>query len=334
MSIEIVEIGGAGRWVLDGPRVRIGRAQQCEICLPDARYSALTGDPVTLELVDGVIRMASLGTVQGGIFLNDNPASIGFVVRSGDTLRLGTSGPELRIRLMEQQSSAPIAEYTPTRIFSESTQVAYEPTRVDYEPTRVLSGAEATTVSAPPPRPSGAPGRYGYETQVMSGESTSRAAASPNPNQTFAPSRKEAAAGTAIRQDQEAVKRNHVQEVRMQGAQDSAGLRALEGKLKSMRMILWANLAAMAVLLLLVFQLGQQLDQNRQELRELRAQAQTAVGQLTPALDARLNVFERRMDGIDAKMKQAEDRLVNRMNAEIPSMLDQYINHKLAEVKR
>jgi hypothetical protein len=80
----------------------------------------------------------------------------------------------------------------------------------------------------------------------------------------------------------------------------------------------------------------------------LRVQAQSAMGQLTPSLDARLNVFEKRMDGMDAKIavaqdrmvkgmdaqaKLAEDRLVERMNAEIPAMMDKYVAKKMADIK-
>jgi hypothetical protein len=65
----------------------------------------------------------------------------------------------------------------------------------------------------------------------------------------------------------------------------------------------------------------------------MRMQAQTAVGQFTPALDARLNTFEKRMDGVDAKMKDAEDRLVLRMNKEIPAMLDKYVDQKVNQAK-
>jgi chromosome segregation ATPase len=132
------------------------------------------------------------------------------------------------------------------------------------------------------------------------------------------------------------------------GESNSAEMRKMEGQLKAMRIMLIANLAILAVLLLLVFRLSQQLAENRDELKQLRMQAQSAVGQLTPSLDARLSVFEKRMDsvdgkmknaedrmvtGMDAKMKSAEDRMVERMNAEIPAMLDKYINRKLTEVK-
>jgi hypothetical protein len=38
-------------------------------------------------------------------------------------------------------------------------------------------------------------------------------------------------------------------------------------------------------------------------------------------------------DEMDAKMKGTEDRMVNRMNTEIPSMLDKYINQKISGLK-
>jgi hypothetical protein len=93
---------------------------------------------------------------------------------------------------------------------------------------------------------------------------------------------------------------------------------------------------------------SKELSQTHRELGELRAQAQNAVGALTPSLDARLNVFEKRMDvmdqrvsaaqdqmikGMDAQAKIAEDRLAARMNAEIPAMLDKYVNKKMAELE-
>jgi hypothetical protein len=97
-----------------------------------------------------------------------------------------------------------------------------------------------------------------------------------------------------------------------------------------------------------VFMQGRELAQTHKELQELRVQAQNAVGQLTPSLDARLGVFERRMDamdtqvaaaqdrmvkGIDAQAKLAEDRMVSRMNTEIPAMLDKFVSKKLADIK-
>ncbi len=107
-----------------------------------------------------------------------------------------------------------------------------------------------------------------------------------------------------------------------------------------------ANMAILVLLLVWIVQLNRQLAQTQMELREMHSQAQSAVAQFTPSLDARLGAFDKRMDAIDqkmhtaqdqmvssidTKMKSVEDRLVERMNAEIPAMLDKYINKKLAE---
>lgn len=108
----------------------------------------------------------------------------------------------------------------------------------------------------------------------------------------------------------------------------------MEKKLDTMRNLLAANLVVLVMLLFGLFYMGQLISQDRAELREMHMQAQTAVGQFTPSLDARLNVFETRMDGMDAKMKAAEDHMVQRMNTEVPAMMDQYLNRKLAEAKR
>jgi hypothetical protein len=110
--------------------------------------------------------------------------------------------------------------------------------------------------------------------------------------------------------------------------------RMMEKKLDAMRNLLAANLVVLVMLLFGLFYMGQQISQDRAELREMHMQAATAVGQFTPSLDARLKVFETRMDGMDAKMQAAEDHMVQRMNTEGPAMMDQYLNRKLAEAKR
>jgi cell division protein FtsB len=110
-------------------------------------------------------------------------------------------------------------------------------------------------------------------------------------------------------------------------------MRILESRLKGMRLILVLNGVVMLALLVWIIQLNRQISDNRDELREMRAQGQTALSQLTPSLDARLSVFEKRMDAMDEKMKSAEDHMISRMDAEIPVMLDKYINRTLAETK-
>jgi len=123
----------------------------------------------------------------------------------------------------------------------------------------------------------------------------------------------------------------------------------MESKMKTIQSILVINLVILLVLLGCNVWQSWELSQTRDEVQQLHAQAQNAVAQFTPALDARLGVFEQRMDGMDAKIAEAqdrmvktmdaqtkreEDRLVERMNTAIPAMLDKYITGKYAEMKQ
>jgi hypothetical protein len=125
-------------------------------------------------------------------------------------------------------------------------------------------------------------------------------------------------------------------------------MRSLEDKLKSMQNILLMNLVLTVVLLGCLVWQQRELSQNRDDVRQLNAQTQNAVGQFTPALDLRLKALDDRLDGMDAKVadaqdrlvkgmdaqtKRAEDHMVDRMNTAIPAMLDKYVADKFAVLK-
>jgi len=348
MDIEIVVIGGSNRWVLSQSRIRIGQDPRCEVSLPAGQFPGIAGEHVALQVINGTVRLSKVSGPGGDTYLNGNLAGDGFSIRSGDVIGIGVDGPELRVRLIERESAAPPA-YEATRVLREPTQVIHEATRVIQEPNRAGSTPSAFTPSA------ASGGRQGYGTEPAYG---TPAYNTPIPR-TAVPGRGGVPAASNG-PGQGLPQKPRSQEPRTQtnltppssvaatGESNSAEVRKLEEKLKGMRIMLMANLAILAVLLLLVFRLSQQLADNRDELKQLRIQAQSAVGQLTPSLDARLSVFEKRMDsvdskmktaedrmvvGMDTKMKSAEDRMVERMNAEIPAMLDKYINRKLTEVK-
>jgi Tfp pilus assembly protein PilO len=112
---------------------------------------------------------------------------------------------------------------------------------------------------------------------------------------------------------------------------DNVNSREVESKLRIVQVILAANVVLVLGLFVWLYQLNHQLGETRDELKVMHGQAQDAMKDLTPQLDARMGVFERRMDSMDTKMQAAEDHMVNRMNTEIPAMLDKYIDKKLAE---
>jgi len=254
-------------------------------------------------VMNGAVTLVKGERSSGETYLNGHTAGTGFAIRSGDILRLGAGGPELRIRLLERDAHPLAAEH--------------EPTRVMHEPTRIVSSPATTVYSSTQPNAQGAARRYNYSTEVVQGASASPRDLPP-----------QSVAGRAA---------------------EGESMSSLEDKLKTIRYILVANLTILVVLLVWIFVQGRELAENRDELQKLRAQAENAVTQLTPALDARLGVFEKRMDGMDAKIadaqdrmvksmdaqtKHAEDRLVDRMNTAIPAMLDKFIAGKFPTLKR
>ena len=303
MDIEIIVIGESGKRVLSDSRIRIGQDPNCEVSLQPGRYPMVAGEHLTLEVVNGAVNLAR-GTPPGGeTYLNGHSVGAGAAVRSGDILRLGAGGPELRIRLLEQEDFAPPAQHEPTRV-------------VNHEPTRVISSPAAAAYSPPPPVAPAAVGRQGYTAEAVRGVS--------------------AAPRTPVSQP-------------AARATEGEDMSNLEGKVKLLQGFLVACLLMILVLLGCNVWQSWELYQTRDDVQQLRAQAQNAVGQFTPALDARLKALDDRLDGMDAQVAQAqdrmvktmdtqtkreEDRMVERMNTAIPAMLDKYIAGKMAQVRQ
>jgi pSer/pThr/pTyr-binding forkhead associated (FHA) protein len=347
MDIEIVVVGESSKWVLNQPRIRIGLDPNCEVNLPAGKYPAVSGEHVALDVVNGAVRLARGKYSSGETYLNGLPAESGAAVRSGDVLRLGAGGPELRIRLLERAPYSMPAEYEPTRVMNEPIPPVHEPTRVMHEPTRVISNPTATNYSPAQPSTAGTAGRQVYSTQAAYGGAAS---AYTPVSPAVLPRRPDAGpnAGGAQAGYGQLRAQETPSPAAAARAAENGSLSALEDKLKTMRLLLVANLAILVLLCVWVFMQGRELAQTHKELQELRVQAQSAVGQLTPSLDARLSVFEKRMDamdaqvaaaqdrmvkGMDAQAKLAEDRMVERMNTEIPAMLDKFVSKKLTELK-
>ena len=399
MDIEIVVLGEPSKWVLNQSRIRIGQDPKCEVSLPGGKYPSVSGEHVALDVVDGAVKLVKGMRAGVETFLNGHPAGDGATIRSGDVLRLGAGGPELRIRLLDQAARSTVYEPTrvlnqsaqtsyeptrimneqsrttheptlamseqprtthePTRIISEQSRTAYEPTRViseqprtTHEPTRVISSTAAAAIPAASPPAAGAAARPSYTIQPARGVSSSPY----TPSATAVPARRAdtvatsggTQAGYGQLRGQESSGQASTAQPAATRAAEGENMQTLEGKLNTLRIILAANLVVLLALFTYAYLQAQELSQTHKDLQALRVQAQSAVGTLTPSLDARLNVFEKRMDlmdekvataqdhmvkGMDAQAKIAEDRMAQRMNAEIPAMLDKYVNQKMVELK-
>jgi len=113
----------------------------------------------------------------------------------------------------------------------------------------------------------------------------------------------------------------------------------LEQKLNTLRNLIFLMLVIVLVMGGIIWNQAQQINKNRDTLLEMRKQAENAMGQFTPTLDARLNKFETRVDavqeqinGVQGKLQAAEDRFIQRIDRELPIMLDRYMDKKMKEI--
>jgi len=107
----------------------------------------------------------------------------------------------------------------------------------------------------------------------------------------------------------------------------------LEQKIGSVRTLAVLMLIVMVVMLGIVIYQSQQLDKNRQEIQQLRADAQNSLSTYTPQLQQRLDHMQAQVDGMDGKMQSAEDHMVARLNDELPKMLDKYVDRKMRQME-
>ena len=238
MDIEIVVVGEPSKWVLSNPRIRIGKDTNCEVNLSSERYPAVVSEHVALQVANGAVTLARGESSGGETYLNGHPAGAGTAIRSGDILRLGAGGPELRIRLLEQAAYAPPVGYEPTRVISLSDVGTSEP---PHEYTRVISNPTAPFPSHALPVAPTTVGRQDYSTEAARGVSvTPRTTPKTLPPQS------------------------------VKLATDEENLHALENMLKTIRGILVLNIAFLVFLSVCLILQGRELNQTHKDVQDLR----------------------------------------------------------------
>jgi pSer/pThr/pTyr-binding forkhead associated (FHA) protein len=308
MQIDIELVGKTNRWSYQHQRVRIGRDPSCDVSLPGDQYPMVSREHVVLETSGAGLKLTDAHS-SNGTYLNGSRVTAA-TLTSGDTLRLGVDGPELRIYLKEAQAVAGSPQANGTRL-SPLEQNA--------------PGLPATSIYGGAPQDSGAtmlergPGAVSAEQQQASERAVRVSFGSPSQAEA------KAAEPSAIP--------NHAAAEAAPGEEI-----VIERKLNQMRNLLAANLVVVLLLLIALFYQGQQITKTKDAVIDLRKGAESAVQQFTPALDARLSAFDKRVDGmdarLDAKMKTAEDRFAERMKQQMPQVLDAYVARAMDKVKR
>jgi hypothetical protein len=319
MQVEIQLAGKPNRWVYQQRRIRIGRDLSCDISLPSADYPMVSREHVVLEFEEGVLRLADSrsenGTYQRGVRIASG------ILHSGDSIRLGMDGPELQIRITERTGqAASVGGQThppPQNVAANPVTAVSSPTVVS----RALPATDAPTVFREAPEACG---------EATRSSSLGEPSAEPVP-----PPSRPREVRVAFGNVEEAPRQEHPIEAASasQLQQENGDQQGMEQKLNGIYTLLKVNLVAVLFLIIGLLYTNQQLERTRKSLAELRMQAQSAVGQFQPELDSRMKTLDTRLDSLDGKMRNEEDHFVQRMDAEIPAMLDKYIGSKLSEAK-
>jgi len=335
MQVEVHLVGKPNHWTYQQRRIRIGRDSSCDISLSSEEYPTVSREHVVLEFNNGVVSLSDPRS-GNGTYLRGQRVGSG-TLQSGDIIRLGVGGPELRISVNEtaaQTKVAGAADLTRTQIAEAVTKVAaatmFNSAAVAASPTVIGTPFAAPPVADSPTILGRGPGEDAFAVAIPLTQPPQVADTPLRP-----PSRPHEIR-IALGSD-----RNEGSQVRvpepatdLKRHSDIGNEQMIEQQLNSIRALLAANLVVLLLLVLGLLYENQQIERNRKALMEMRMQAVTAVGQFQPELDTRLNSFDKRMESLDGKMKDAEDHFVSRMNTEIPAMLDKYIDRKLAGAKR
>jgi hypothetical protein len=343
MNAFALELAGKGQcWNLNRPEIRMGRDPGCDIVFAEREYPMVSRHHLLLRIEGDRLLMEDLNSTHG-TFLNGKRLHRAEVAVN-DVLRLAADGPELRVHAgplahamvlagvagdMAATRVAPFAAPAPaaaTRIGTPgaippvgATRVALGGASGGVAPTRVAPAAQhppaAETIMGPaqPLQPS------------VTGPTPAEAplSAGPPPVSPAEPS----AQGVSRAQ--------LVPEVPQPSPMDP---QLMEQKLNALRNLLIVTVILGLVLAGLAIHQSRMIDRNRQELSNMK---KDAVENLMPTLDRRLKEFDARlsnaqsmMEGMDGKMRQAEDRFVQRMNRELPKIIDRYVEQKAKELQQ
>jgi hypothetical protein len=315
MKVEIESVADGKRWTFDQREVSLGRDPQCDVRLTADAFLMVSRRHATV-----------LATPEGELWLEDQNSFNGTQLNGrrisrerlqpGDVFRLGDDGPEFRVSLPGRGATGALSatqemgSASATHMNQAATQ--FSPGSRPAPPTQV-SGGFATTSRSPAPSiakiPTAIPKTAGGM-QAPTGYGVAATAASAAPPSSY----------EDLSPEEEAM---------------------LERKIAVMR-----NLLVLVILLcialggVVVYQ-GQEIRKTRETLNAMQRQAENAVGQFMPSLNTRLNRFDSRldefqgkMDSMDNNMKRAEDRFVQRMDVEMPRIMDRYLQMKANELQR
>lgn len=344
-------------WEIPEGESSVGRGLDCSFPLDAARYPQISRSHAKIILRDGVLTFrdenSANGTLKNGVRLSSGE------LRVGDTLELGAGGPVFEIRqpidmfmqdptpprtpaapiwdgpagqevttvmvsrgldgvprvLPKAPKPEPVPEAAPvTRLVPSA-----EPSYPQEGATRMMPSAEPSYAQDGATRmmPSATRGGSGASKTVVYKQPEARSAPAPEPedDHAFVPP------PIPVRSSSYSAR------------EDSDAELAIQRKLALLQTMLTVVIVAAVVLVGLLLYQDREIEQNRDAITALQRQANSSVSLLMPELDTRMKRLDDKLDSIDPKLQAAEDKMVERMNREMPAMMDKFMNQRLATMQ-
>jgi FHA domain len=313
--------------------VRMGRDPGCDVVFRSEEFPMVGRQHAVLLSSSGGWTVEDLhstnGTFVNQVRIQRQPLA------PGDTVRLGSDGPEIRVQFVDQAfaETAKMAGVTATTVSPAPTipPTAAHPGELPSTRAAQLAATAppqiaATKPSDPPPtRPATAP---------------PVAPAGVPPGATIAPTKPSPAGYSAPARTIEVSAPESTEpesSSQVSAPEQQEEISEDEDPMNDQKLSLLRNLVILMVGLVLV--LGgivisqmQQLSDIRQNVTDMRAEAKTAVAKFTPELDQRMNKIESNMDAMDERMQKAQDKFMKQIDAELPKVLDKYVDKKMKEL--
>lgn len=297
MNVDIELLRGDKRWTFDKREVRIGRDPDCDVRFQAEEFLMVSRHHALLRIEQGAAWIEDLNSFNGTLLNGERIQKER--LRSGDVVRLGEDGPELRFTV-----GAPTDQRI-TRMPS-TAELAAARAAADANATRLAGSFDSreTTFSRPLTEESRVPAT----------------GASPAPSRYDTPS-----AATPYATDQLSSGDEAMLERKL----------ALVRNLLILTLIVCVALAGVVVYQ--GQQIKKNRDTLNVMQRQAESAVGALMPELDRRLkhfDNRLDQFDGRMTEMDKSIKRAEDRFVVRLETEMPRIMDRYLAMKAEEIKR
>ena len=320
VTLELLSQGKSEKFTK--PEIHLGRDPSCD-CVFRSEDFPMVGRQHALLRSNGVGWVIEDLHSTNGTFVNQVRVDR-HQLEPGDTLRLGSDGPEIRVQFVDlgfaETARMPgLAGTTVSPIPGATLAPGGLP------PTRPAELAAAATPPIAATKPHEPP-----STRQATPAAPTIAKTKPSPPPPSGPMRT-----INVSEPEAAEPEPEVSTVAPPEQQEE--ISEEEDPMNDQKLSLLRNLVILMVGLVLV--LGgivisqmQQLSDIRQSIVDMRADGQQAMKRFEPELDNKMNKLESDMNAMDGKMQAAQEKFMKQIDAEMPKVLDKYIDKKMKEV--